>query len=177
MTMAWIFSLSAECGPDENNAEQFAQHFEGTTWMLSNGHQCQCRTDIFQDLEENWWCRVCPKNISEVGIDTPESAYLMTELGILLYQRLRSAPPFRYALVGVEVDEFRTYSELIEEPSTLSMPGLVLATEVGQELRTSSIFRLFSPGYIWQPYEGEIYNPLMASPDLKNKLNELLIAS
>jgi hypothetical protein len=25
----------------------------------------------------------------------------MTELGILLYQRLRSAPPFRYALVGV----------------------------------------------------------------------------
>jgi hypothetical protein len=175
--MAWIFSLSAECGPDETNAKQFAQHFEGMTWMLSNGQQCQCRTDIFQDLEKNWWCRVCPKNISEVGLDTPESAYLMTELGILLYQSLRSALHFRYALVGVEVDEFRTYSELIEEPSSLSVPGLVLATEVGQRLRISSVFRLFSPGYIWQPYEGEVYNPLMASPDLKNKLNELLIAS
>jgi hypothetical protein len=35
----------------------------------------------------------------------------MTELGILLYQRLLSAPPFRYALAGIEVDEFRTYSE------------------------------------------------------------------
>ncbi len=166
----------AECGLDETNAKQFAQHFEGITWMLSNGQQCQCRADVFQDLEENWWCRVCPKNISEVGIDAPASAYLMTELGILLYQHLRSAPPFHYALAGVEVDEFRTYSELREESSNVSMPGLVLAIEVGEGLRISSVFRLFSPGCIWQPYKGEVYNPLLASPDLKNKLNELLIA-
>jgi len=146
-------------------------------WILSNGRPCQCRTAIFQDIEANWWCRVCPNNISEVGIDAPESAYLMTELGILLYQHLRSAPSFRYALVGVEVDEFRTYSELLEENSDLPIPGLVLAVEVGRKMGMSPAFRPFSAGYVWQPYEGEVYNPLMASPDLKNKLNELLAVS
>jgi hypothetical protein len=175
--MAWIFSLSAECGSDESNAYKFAQHFEGISWLLSNGRQCQCRTDRFQDIEENWWCRVSPSNLSEVGIDSPESAYLMTELGILLYQSLKFAPTFRYALVGVEVDEFRTYSELIEESSNLSIPGLVLAQSIQQELGILPVFRSFSPSYVWQPYAGEIYNPLMTSPSLKNKLNELLAVS
>jgi hypothetical protein len=41
----------------------------------------------------------------------------MTELGILLYQTLRFTS-FRYAVVGVEVDEFRTYSELMEDLPT-----------------------------------------------------------
>ena len=50
MKMAWIFSLSAECGSDESNANKFAEHFEGISFLLSNGHQCQCRTDTFQDI-------------------------------------------------------------------------------------------------------------------------------
>ena len=112
-----------------------------------------------------------------MGIDSPESAYLMTELGILLYQSLRFAPPFRYALVGVEVDEFMTYSELIEESSDLSISGLVLAKTMERELGTLPVFRPFSPSYVWQPYAGEVYNPLMTSQNLKNKLNELLAVS
>lgn len=175
--MAWIFSLSAECGYDQSNVNKFAQHFEGIEWILSNGRQCQCRTDTFQDSLQNWWCRVYPNNISEVGIDSPESAYIMTELGILLYQTLRFAPSFRYALVGVEVDEFRTYNELMEDLSNLYLPGLVLAKELTLMLEILPGFRPFSSNYIWQPYAGEIYNPLMASPDLKNKLNELLAVS
>jgi len=175
--MAWIFSLSAECGSDQSNVNQFAEHFEGIEWILSNGRQCLCRTDTFQDSSENWWCRVYPNNISEVGIDSPESAYVMTELGILFYQTLRFAPSFRYALVGVEVDEFRTYSELMEDLSNLSLPGLVLAKELTQGLEILPLFRTFSSSYVWQPYAGEIYNPLMASPELKNKLNELLAVS
>lgn len=172
--MAWTFTLSAECGVEQAKAERFAQHFNQISWVLSNGKQSQCRTSIFQDIEENWWCRVCPSSISEIGTDTAESAYLMTELGILLYQRLQSAPLFRYALVGVEVDEFRTYSELIEESSTLAFPGLVLAETVWQAVGSSSSFRPFSSRYVWKFYEGEVYKPLMASPDLKSKLNELL---
>ncbi|MFH7242627.1 MAG: hypothetical protein ACHWZW_07230 [Spirulina sp.] len=175
--MTWKFSLSAECGLDESKAKLFSQYFDGVIWTLSNGRQCQCRTATFQDIEENWWCQVCPNNISEIGIESPESEYSMTELGILFYQHLRSAPKFRYALVGVEVDEFRTYSELLEDFSALSIPGLVLAVEVGQEMELSPVYRPFSPGYVWLPYEGEIYNPLMASPILKNKLNKLLLAS
>jgi hypothetical protein len=99
----------------------------------------------------------------------------MTELGILLYQRLQSAPPFRYALVGVEVDEFRTYRELISEAIAPSFPGLVLAETVWRSLGASPLFRPFSPGYVWLPYEGEVYKPLTVSPDLKDKLNQLLI--
>lgn len=173
--MTWAFSLSAECGAEQVAAEQFAQHFDGLSWVLSEGLQSQCKTAIFHDSEENWWCRVCPTTLSGVGIDTPDIAYTMTELGIFLYQRLRSAPSFRYALVGVEVDEFRTYLELTTEISAPSFPGLVLAETVWRSLRDSTSFRPFSPGYVWQPYEGEVYKPLMVSPDLKDKLNELIV--
>jgi hypothetical protein len=173
--MTWAFSLSAECGAEKIAAEQFAQYFDGVSWVLSSGTQSQCHTAIFQDSEENWWCRVCPDNLSEIGVDTPDIAYLMTELGILLYQRLRFAPSFRYALVGMEVDEFRTYSELSTEIPVTRFPGLVLADIAWRSLGASSLFRPFSPGYVWHPYEGEVYKPLMVSPDLKNKLNELFV--
>ncbi|MEG4216834.1 hypothetical protein QUA27_15690 [Microcoleus sp. Pol14C6] len=159
--MVWVFSLSAECGTKQSEAQQFAQYFNKTFCVLSNGRVSQCRAEIFQDIEENWWCRVCPSGISEIGIDTPESAYLMTEIGRFLYLRLRFAPPFRYALVGMEVDEFRTYSELIEEPGW-AFPGLVLAEAVWQATGASSVFQSFSLGYVWKPYEGEVYRPLLA---------------
>ena len=172
--MALVFSLSAECGIEQNTAEQFAQHFDGLTWVLSNDKQSQCRTRVFQDIDQNWWCQVYPDNLSIIGIDVPESAYSMTELGILLYQRLLSAPPYRYALVGVEVDEFRVYSELDENISKNNIPGLVLAEAHWRSYDLSS-FCPFSFGYVWHPYEGEVYKPLTVSSVLKNKLNELLV--
>lgn len=173
--MAWAFSLSSECGSDEEQAKQFAQHFKGVSWVISNNDHYQCRVDRFQDIEENWWCRIRPNTLSNTGINTPENAYAMTELGILLYEKLKSAPLFRYALVGIEVDEFRTFSELSADPSVLHIPGLVLAADLAQGFSDVSDFRPFSPGYIWQPYAGEIYNPLMTSTELKSKLNALLI--
>jgi hypothetical protein len=173
--MAWVFSLSVEYGADKANAELFSRHFDNVQWVLSNGSSSKYNSSIFQDIEENWWCRVVPNGISEVGADTPEKAFVMTELGIILYQRLQSAPSFRYALVGIEVDEFRTYSELLEDPSATNFPGLVLAESIWQTLGSSSVFRPFSLGYVWKSYEGEVYKPLIASLDLKNMLNELLI--
>jgi hypothetical protein len=173
--MVWAFSLSAECGAGLTAAEQFAQHFDGLSWVLSNGHQSQCQAAVFQDIEEHWWCKVCPSGISGVGVDRSDIAYQMTELGILLYKRLQFAPPFRYALVGVEVDEFRTYSELISGATIPGFPGLVLAEAIWRSLEASTLFQPFSPGYVWQPYEGEAYRPLMVSPDLKNQLSELLV--
>lgn len=172
--MSWIFSLSAECGKEQTAAKQFSDYFDRVSWVLSNKNQSQCQTGIFQDIEDNWWCRVSPSGISEVGIDTPETAYIMTEIGILLYRHLRFAPNFRYALVGLEVDEFRTYNELLEESSLQSFPGLVLAETIWQLVGSPPYFRLFSSGYVWKPYQGEVYQPLMVSSDLKNKLNELL---
>ncbi|NES81428.1 MAG: hypothetical protein F6K10_08435 [Moorea sp. SIO2B7] len=130
---------------------------------------------MFQDIDDNWWCRVCPSGVSEIGIEAPDSAYLMTELGILLYQHLRSAPAFRYALVGLEVDEFRTFEELLDESPKLSFPGLVLSDTTWQSIKSPPTFRSFSSGYVWQPYEGEIYKPLTVSPVLKEQMNRLLV--
>ena len=53
----------------------------------------------------------------------------------------------------------------------------MLANTLQKDLETLPVFRPFSNSYIWQPYEGEVYNPLMVSPDLKNKFNELLVMS
>jgi hypothetical protein len=176
--MAWAFSLSAECGESQVEAERFCQHFNDRSEQLSDRSLCQYHGDIFQDLEDNWWCRVCPQGISLTGINTPETAYLMTELGILLYQQLQSAPSFRYALVGVEVDEFRTHSELKLDASILAalFPGLVLAKSVWQSLGSPLGFRHFTGGYVWQPYAGEVYQPLKTSIDLTNKLKQLSVA-
>ncbi|NER26541.1 MAG: hypothetical protein F6J89_02650 [Symploca sp. SIO1C4] len=44
-----------------------------------------------------------------------------------------------------------------------------------QAMGSPSGFRPLSPGYVWKPYEGEVYKPLIASSELKNKLKQLLI--
>ena len=84
---AWIFSLSAECGSDESSAHNFAEHFEGISWLLSNGLQCQsnglqcqCRTDIFQDIEENWWCRTLRRRNLQSAHDIPQPENKLNEL-------------------------------------------------------------------------------------------------
>jgi len=174
--MAWAFSLSVECGQSQDVAERFAAHFEGTALTLSTDAHSQCHTTIFQDMDENWWCRVCPSDVSQTGIEVPDTAYLMTELGILLYQRLRTAPPFRYGIVGVEVDEFRTYSELLEDLPTSSFPGLIMAEDILRATVSPSTFRSFTQGYVWQPYEGEVYKPLTVSDVLKEQMSSLLTA-
>lgn len=177
--MALIFSLSAECGSQPETARNFANYFNKISWQLSNDIHSQCRAEIFQDSEDNCWTRVCPSGISQVGITTPEDAYYLTEIGILLYQHLQSAPSFRYALVGVEVDEFLTYSELITatNPQDIDLPGLVLSEAIWQLINRPPGFRKFAPGYIWKLYEGEAFKPLIVSSNLKDKFNELCAMS
>ena len=50
----------------------------------------------------------------------------------------------------------------------------VLALDVWQEAGSPQRFQRFSLGYVWKTYEGEVYKPLMASLDLKSKLNQLV---
>jgi hypothetical protein len=175
--MAWSFNLAAECGELEADATRLCQHFQGNILSLNDGSSFECRGDVFQDLENNWWCRVCPQGISSTGTNTPETAYLMTEIGILLYRLLQSAPAFRFALVGVEVDEFRTYHELIEDQELLAVlfPGLVLANPVWKSIGSPGSFRKFSGDYVWQSYGGEVYHPLRASLDLTERLDRLSV--
>ncbi|MEW5861387.1 MAG: hypothetical protein AB1861_29085 [Cyanobacteriota bacterium] len=177
--MALLFSLSAEFGSSGEAAKVFANHFDNVSWVLSDGLQSRCSTRVFQDVEDNWWCMICPRGVSESGVGSPEDAHQMTELGLLLYQRLQSAPPFRYALVGIEVDEVRTYSELMTPEGQPDVPfdGLVLAEEIWNHIGRPVDFNYFKEGYLWKPYQGEVYSPLEVSTQLRQQLHNLLATS
>ena len=52
--MAWIYSLSAECGSAHTAAENFVNHFDHTELALSLGRRSVCKTSLQQDDEGNW---------------------------------------------------------------------------------------------------------------------------
>src|SRR5690242_10865201 len=103
--MAWIYSLSAEVGERPEAAAAFASHFKDFTALLLDGSQYPCGADTHKDFAGGWWVCVCPDNVNRSG-GVPGD--LKNQLALLLYNRLREAPPFRYALIGTEVDDFRT---------------------------------------------------------------------
>jgi hypothetical protein len=151
--MALLFGLSAECGPAEADATALAEHF--APWGA--------RT--FADPTGNWWCHVVPDGVPTTGIASEQDAAAMTTLGHALYDRLRSAPPsYRYALAGVEADEFRRYAELREEPDPGQFPGLVLADPLWEALGRPDGFVPFAAGYRWIPYAGERFAPVTSAP-------------
>ncbi|MBP0452566.1 hypothetical protein J5Y04_23915 [Kitasatospora sp. RG8] len=163
--MAWIFSLSAECGPSQADALAVAGHFaarqgtgqdvgqgagQGTGWAAG------WVADVVRDDRGNWWAWAVPGGLSRTGIGSDADARAMTEAGHHLYACLRSAPArYRYALAGVEADMFRFFDELTADEDLGAFPGLVLADGVWELAGRPPGFTTFSPGYRWLPYPGE----------------------
>jgi hypothetical protein len=179
--MAWIFSLSAECGSNKHQAELFAKHFDGLSFGLITGKSSTCHSNVQKGHEGNWWAVVCPDNISRSGNSTLDDAIDFSELGFRLYKRLMSAPSFRFALVGCEVDEFRSYSELLDDVGTYSdghreltyFDGLVLREDVWKELGMPLGFLPFSEEHRWKPYWGTSYSPLGDNKEYSKRLRDL----
>ncbi|OLF18912.1 hypothetical protein [Actinophytocola xanthii] len=142
--MGWIFALNAECGRAEGDARALARHFHD--WS----------SDVVL-IAEDWWCGVVPAGLSRSGVRSAADAAAMTSAGIQLYERLRSAPPvYRYALVGVETDEFRHYDELTAQDEDVTVfPGLVISDDIWTAVGKPPVFGAFAPGYRWLPYVGE----------------------
>jgi len=90
--------------------------------------------------------------VSRSGIRNEQDARQISEIALALYDRLRTAPPYRYALIGVEVDEFRRFGELDDDVVKLDFNGLVLADTVWERLGSPGIFVPFVPGYHWRPF-------------------------
>jgi hypothetical protein len=144
--VAWIYALNAECGERENHAHDLARHFDG--WPVR----------VFSD-GTGWWCGVTPEGLSRSGIGSREDAAAMTAAGRQLYWLLRTAPPvYRYALAGVETDEFRTYAELMAEEDLTIFPGLVVSEDIWAAAGERPEFSGFAPGYRWIPYRGETHH-------------------
>jgi hypothetical protein len=142
--VGWIFALNAECGPAEGDARALAGHFRD--WP----------TEVVR-IGEDWWCGVVPEGLSRSGVGSATEAAAMTSAGNRLYERLRTAPPvYRYALAGVETDEFRHHAELIAEDEDLTrFPGLVIRQDIWAAVGAPPVFDAFAPGYRWIPYAGE----------------------
>lgn len=153
--MGWDFGLCVECC-DRSGAEAIAQHFDKLELFLWDGRKCNRRVYIYQTEDRgliDWWCCVNILGIDEYINANGQNTREMTELSLLLYQHLRSSPSFRYALVGVEVDEFRYYHELLpsENDADINFIGLVISEEIYQSANQPIDFITFRPGYFWKP--------------------------
>lgn len=157
--MAWIFSLSIECSTNENAAKSICEHFEDLRISFVDGLFAIFKADIRNDSEKNYWVLVSSRNMKVGGEASPvltEKKYT-SEAGKQLYERLKTvSAPFRFALVGWEVDEFLTYSQLNKDDLAEGvMLGLVISEEVCECFGRPAHFVQFKDGYYWQAYKGE----------------------
>ena len=156
--MAWIFELSVECGPSQSSARAVADHFGSWPSDVRQGGGFTGSVLVDGTRCDPWWVHVVPDGVGRSGVTSAEVAVAMTAVGYRLYDHLRSAASvYRYALVGVEVEEFRQYEELCDEPDLRIFPGLVLADSLWRTLGRPAGFEAFAPGYLWLPYQGEEY--------------------
>ncbi len=163
--MAWVFSLSAECGNLRESAETFTDYFQDLVLTLSDSIEISCSSNVFHDGENNWWSLVNPEGVIAGGNTKFElcKTKRATEIGFLLYEYLKSAPMFRYAIVGWEVDGFREANEF-DADDLQNLNGLVLSEEFCTRLDCQSELEPFAPNYYWRPYQGENWEPY---PDKK----------
>ncbi|MCA9030414.1 MAG: hypothetical protein KDA69_04410 [Planctomycetaceae bacterium] len=149
--MAWIFSLSAECGHNKHEAECVANHFDGYTVVLDEVSQYPCSSGVSY-IDGAWWAVCCPDGVSRTGISCEDDERIMTAVGLVLYDHLKTSPSFRYAIAGVEVDGFREYDELDKDVTELDFSGLVLSDAIWKRLGAPDIFVPFVSGYHWRPF-------------------------
>lgn len=133
--MVQLYSLSIECGSRES-AEQVSDSVKPVPFI-------ECVN--YPDQESNWW--------SVITIDS-DLGYYELQLNIILYHILHSIPyVYRYALVGLEVDEFKKYNELIEEKDIKSFKGLVVNNSLKDLLHINNEeWQVFNEDYVWLPF-------------------------
>jgi len=157
--MAYTFELALECGSKREDALRLGKHFDGFEIHIpetTGSFLSICRFACWQDSELNWWCSVLPSNVSQGDannkITTGEQLMIVAQN---LYQRLKSAPSFRYAVVGNEVTPFDTFSQLMEKKgiSHEPFPGLVLSFAVWEQLNRPANYVPFSKDRYWLPIQ------------------------
>ncbi len=136
--MAWIFSLSIECGARQQDARAMGSHFAA----LALDGQGPLDVSVNADGDGGWWAVVSAGDVA-----APDRG----DVAARLYELLMGAScPYRYALVGLEVDHFRTYQELLDAtPEELrDFEGLVLSDALWRALGQPEGFEAFRPGYL-----------------------------
>jgi len=138
--MTLIFSLSIECGA--LGTEGVSQYFQGKGGRY--------KVNTFQDEESNPWVMILDAALYSNYYRGPKDFFEV--LTSKYYQDLKKISFFRYAIVGLEVDEFRTYNELIEDLPTWEYPGLVISNQMVKEIKgVESKFERFNSSHMWIP--------------------------
>ena len=182
--MAWVYSLSAECGSDKNQAEIFAEHFKDLSFELLTGKTSVCSVNVHSNAESNWWAAIFPDNITRSDSSGLTDAIEISEVGFRLYKHLKSAPQFRFALFGCEVEEFRLHSELANDVAVYrdgriqfnnhsAFDGLVLSLEIWEELGKPVAFFHFMGNYRWRLYKGKDHSVISDDEKHGRRLKEL----
>jgi hypothetical protein len=131
--MAYTYSLSIEC-EYKSHTETLSNYFSKLPYVLSIG--------TWEDKEGNFWCVIVPDMTSHTD----------KELTPILYKYLKTAPSvYRYALIGLEVDEFRELNELMKKNSLSIFPGLIINERLGKEFNDT--LEAFSDGYLRVPFK------------------------
>jgi len=150
--MAWIFELEADCVKKEA-AEAFGSHFSGLTYLLPDGRECRVEpsgVSGFEDSVHHFRCCVVPTGASQTGYkDVLRTDDERKQLAVFLYERLRTAPPFRFAVVGVECHEFDPFDRT---GALDAFDGLVVSEQMFNEAGQPREFEPFTPGYFWVPF-------------------------
>jgi hypothetical protein len=176
-----IFCLAVECGPEKHAAELLGRHFGDPFNAVKSSEDharylahVQKRASKAPDLRDEftvlakgarhacdvcceqhsgaWWVTVWISDVTEnVG---PADHADMFNIVLQWYDRLRSAPPYRFAVVGIEagtpnvvtISNIKVYLEENDDTE-----GMVLAEAVWKAVGSPDRFIPFSPRYRWCP--------------------------
>ena len=100
-------------------------------------------------------CCVLPTGASVGAPGDPtvlKNEHERTQLGLFLYARLRTAPPFQFAIIGVEVQEDDPYDR---KGALYPFPGLMISQQMFDQWSQPRGFEPFAPGYLWVPVTEE----------------------
>jgi hypothetical protein len=141
--------LAVNCDSLEQ-AKAVGAHFKGKSIVLSDGFNATLDGGHAFTDGNNHWLTVVPPGCGTSGV-LPELEDRFNELAAFLYDILKTAPPYRYALVEVEAESYRDYDELLEEGQDAGYNGLVVSDKTWDLLGGPEEYEFFSPGYKWIP--------------------------
>lgn len=161
------FGLWAEC-ENEASLDKLKAHFDGLQHTLLTGRTITFGAGIDNSSVRGLSVGAMQLQQNGRGIENLKDALEVTEAGIILYHRLKTAPDFRFVNVGWNA-EGTTSEDLSNCVETLSDGNrwlnveCALNDELYKQLGSPVSLRQFREGYWWRKYLGETYMPLFGT--------------
>jgi hypothetical protein len=166
--MAIIFELYAECLTKEK-AAQLVTHFDGLEFDLCTGRSVHWTATQETIGAQIFVVEVYSSDLSRYGVRSVQDAVESTESGLRLYYHLQNCLVFELARVGWDVDCV-TMLDLVEWIEPMGNTGeshcriqCAVSNSLYEQIGKPKFFKEFAPGYMWNTYTGEKYQPLFSN--------------